>query len=189
MTAQLEVDLTSGVPAFEQIRAQVVAHVAAGRLVAGDRLPTIRALATDLGLAAGTVARAFRELEAEGVVETRRRAGTVIAEGASVPDGPRTARRRDVRVSGARGRADRRRGARPGARRAARASERDAHQHGLGLELDPEGRPDAVAHLTREREQVLRLRCPAVGQRERVLGRQASPGRGRRSRARTRTAR
>ncbi|KQS99494.1 GntR family transcriptional regulator [Cellulomonas sp. Leaf395] len=85
MTAGLEVDLTSGVPAFEQIRAQVVAHVAAGRLVAGDRLPTIRALATDLGLAAGTVARAFRELEAEGVVETRRRAGTVIAEGASVP--------------------------------------------------------------------------------------------------------
>lgn len=85
MTAALEVDLTSGVPAFEQIRAQVVAHVAAGRLVAGDRLPTIRALATDLGLAAGTVARAFRELEADGVVETRRRAGTVIAEGASVP--------------------------------------------------------------------------------------------------------
>ncbi|WP_051274890.1 GntR family transcriptional regulator [Cellulomonas sp. URHD0024] len=85
MSAQLEVDVTSGVPAFEQIRAQVVAHVAAGRLVTGDRLPTIRALATDLGLAAGTVARAFHELEAEGVVETRRRAGTVIAAGASVP--------------------------------------------------------------------------------------------------------
>ena len=138
MTAQLEVDLTSGVPAFEQIRAQVVAHVAAGRLVAGDRLPTIRALATDLGLAAGTVARAFRELEAEGVVETRRRAGTVIAEGASVPDRPRAACRRDLRVGRARRRADRRRGARAGARCAARASERDAHQHRLGLELDAE---------------------------------------------------
>jgi GntR family transcriptional regulator len=85
MTAQLEVDLTSGVPAYEQIRTQVVAHVAAGRLVAGDRLPTIRALATDLGLAPGTVARAFHELEADGVVETRRRAGTVVAAGASVP--------------------------------------------------------------------------------------------------------
>ncbi|WP_028045088.1 GntR family transcriptional regulator [Cellulomonas sp. URHE0023] len=85
MRPHLEVDVTSGVPAFEQIRSQVVAHVAAGRLVAGDRLPTIRALATDLGLAAGTVARAFHELEAEGVVETRRRAGTVIAAGASVP--------------------------------------------------------------------------------------------------------
>jgi len=85
MTAQLEVDLASGVPAYEQIRTQVVAHVAAGRLVAGDRLPTIRALATDLGLAPGTVARAFRELEADGVVETRRRAGTVVAAGASVP--------------------------------------------------------------------------------------------------------
>jgi len=85
MTTQLEVDVSSEVPAFEQIREQVVAHVAAGRMVAGDRLPTIRALATDLGLAPGTVARAFRELEAEGIVETRRRAGTVIAAGASVP--------------------------------------------------------------------------------------------------------
>ena len=83
MNVQLVIDATSGVPAFEQIRAQVVAGVTAGRLVAGDRMPTIRALATDLGLAPGTVARAFRELEAEGVIETRRRAGTVIAAGAS----------------------------------------------------------------------------------------------------------
>jgi DNA-binding transcriptional regulator YhcF (GntR family) len=84
MSARLEIDVASGVPAFEQLREQIVAQVRAGRLVAGDRLPTIRALATDLGLAPGTVARAFRELEAEGVVETRSRAGTVIAAGASV---------------------------------------------------------------------------------------------------------
>ena len=86
MSLQLEVDLASGVPPYEQIRTQVVAHASAGRLRAGDRLPTIRALATDLGVAAGTVARAYRELEAAGVVTTRRRTGTVVAEGAPATD-------------------------------------------------------------------------------------------------------
>ena len=84
MSLQREVDLASGVPPYEQIRTQVVAHASAGRLQAGDRLPTIRALATDLGVAAGTVARAYRELEAGGVVTTRRRTGTVVAAGAPV---------------------------------------------------------------------------------------------------------
>ncbi|WP_407341379.1 GntR family transcriptional regulator [Pengzhenrongella phosphoraccumulans] len=86
MSLQLEVDLASGVPPYEQIRSQVVAHASAGRLRAGDRLPTIRALATDLGVAAGTVARAYRELEASGVVATRRRTGTVVAAGAPAAD-------------------------------------------------------------------------------------------------------
>ncbi|WP_136520551.1 MULTISPECIES: GntR family transcriptional regulator [Cellulomonas] len=86
MSVQLEVDLDSGVPVYEQVRAQVVAHVAAGRLRPGDRLPTIRALATDLGVAPGTVARAFRELEAGGVVVTRRRAGTLVAAGVAPAD-------------------------------------------------------------------------------------------------------
>ena len=86
MTVHVEVDLSSSVPPYEQIRQQLVAHVSAGRLVPGDRLPTIRALATDLGVAAGTVARAFKELEAAGVVVTRRRAGTVVAQDAGSPD-------------------------------------------------------------------------------------------------------
>ena len=80
------IDLGTGVAPYEQIRAQVVALVAAGRLAPGDRLPTIRALATDLGLAPGTVARAYRELEESGVVTTRRRAGTVVAAGVSPAD-------------------------------------------------------------------------------------------------------
>lgn len=88
MTTGIEVDLTSSVPPYEQIRLQVLAHVAAGRLGPGDRLPTIRALAADLGVAGGTVARAFRELEAAGVVATRRRTGTVVAEGAVAVDEP-----------------------------------------------------------------------------------------------------
>jgi GntR family transcriptional regulator len=74
------VDVTSATPPFEQVRAQLAGHVAAGVLRAGDRLPTVRALAADLGLAVGTVARAYRELEAQGIVVSRRRTGTVVAQ-------------------------------------------------------------------------------------------------------------
>ncbi|WP_199422655.1 GntR family transcriptional regulator [Actinotalea solisilvae] len=87
MSLHIEVDLASGVPPYEQIRLQVLAHVSARRLRAGDRLPTIRALASDLGVASGTVARAYRELEAAGVVATRRRTGTVVADAVLPADG------------------------------------------------------------------------------------------------------
>ena len=86
MSAALEVDVSSPVPPYEQIRAQVAGLVAAGRLRSGDRLPTVRALAADLGIATGTVARAYRELEATGVVSSRRRAGTVVTGGTAPPD-------------------------------------------------------------------------------------------------------
>ncbi len=86
MTLQIEVDLAASIPPYEQIRSQIVAHVSAERLTVGDRLPTIRALAADLGVAAGTVARAYRELEQAGVVSTRRRSGTVVAAGAVAAD-------------------------------------------------------------------------------------------------------
>ena len=76
----LRVDSSSPVPPYEQIRAQVGAMVDAGVLAPGARLPSIRQLAGDLGLAGGTVARAYRELEQEGVVATRGRHGTVVAE-------------------------------------------------------------------------------------------------------------
>lgn len=75
------VDPASHEAAFEQVRAQVEASIRSGRLVPGDRLPTVRALAADLGLATNTVARAYKELEAAGLVETRSRAGTVVASG------------------------------------------------------------------------------------------------------------
>jgi DNA-binding transcriptional regulator YhcF (GntR family) len=75
------VDPTSHEPPYLQLRAQVEALVRSGRLVPGDRLPTVRALAADLGLAANTVARVYKELESAGLVETRGRAGTVVASG------------------------------------------------------------------------------------------------------------
>lgn len=75
----LRVDPGSPLPPFEQIREQVKALVHAGVLAPGQRLPSIRQLANDLQLAGGTVARAYRELEAEGVVESRGRHGTSVA--------------------------------------------------------------------------------------------------------------
>ena len=72
------VDTASAEPPYEQVRRQIAEAVAAGRLVAGTRLPPVRHLAGDLGLAANTVARAYRELEQAGLVETRGRGGTVV---------------------------------------------------------------------------------------------------------------
>ena len=77
----LEVDTRSAVPPYEQLRQQVVALVRGGVLAPGTRLPAIRQLANDLGLAGGTVARAYRELESDGVVSTHGRHGTVVAAG------------------------------------------------------------------------------------------------------------
>ena len=79
------VDDTDPTPPYEQIRAQVAALVVAGMLVEGDRLPTVRALAADLGVAAGTVARAYTELETDGLVEGRGRSGTVVTGTAGDP--------------------------------------------------------------------------------------------------------
>lgn len=75
----MNIDASSPVPPFEQLRAQVVGAVSTGELAAGARLPTVRRLADDLGIAPGTVARAYRELEASGIIETRGRNGTFVA--------------------------------------------------------------------------------------------------------------
>ncbi|MFI6446491.1 GntR family transcriptional regulator [Kitasatospora sp. NPDC050543] len=76
---QLSVDNTSATPPYEQIRSQIAERARSGELPTGLKLPTVRALAEQLGLAANTVARAYRELEADGVVETHGRRGTLIA--------------------------------------------------------------------------------------------------------------
>ncbi|MFG3049719.1 GntR family transcriptional regulator [Kitasatospora sp. NPDC048239] len=76
---QLSVDPAAATPPYEQIREQIAEQARSGGLPTGLRLPTVRALAEQLGLAAGTVARAYRELEADGVVETHGRRGTLIA--------------------------------------------------------------------------------------------------------------
>ncbi len=75
----LVIDPQSAVPPFEQVRAQLAHRVADGTLPVGAKLPTVRALAADLGLATNTVARAYRELETASMIETRGRAGTFVA--------------------------------------------------------------------------------------------------------------
>jgi DNA-binding transcriptional regulator YhcF (GntR family) len=80
----ITLDPRSPMPPYEQVRAQIAAQVHDGRLPTGTRLPTVRRLADDLGLAANTVARAYRELEQDGVVATRGRNGTVVAGTADV---------------------------------------------------------------------------------------------------------
>jgi GntR family transcriptional regulator len=74
----LSVDTESAVPPFEQIRAQISQLADSGALPAGIRLPTIRQLSADLGLAPGTVGRAYRELETAGVISARGRHGSFI---------------------------------------------------------------------------------------------------------------
>lgn len=66
-------------PIFDQVRLGVIDAVRDGRLSPGTRLPTVRELAAALDLAPNTVARAYRELESAGIVETRGRAGTFVA--------------------------------------------------------------------------------------------------------------
>lgn len=78
MSALITVDLRDATPPYEQIRTQVASLIAVGQLANGSRLPTVRALAGDLGVATGTVARAYKELESAGLIESRRRLGTIV---------------------------------------------------------------------------------------------------------------
>ncbi len=73
------IDDESEVPPFEQVKLQVIEGVRSGDLPAGAKLPTVRHLADELGLAANTVARAYRELEHAEIIETRGRNGSYVA--------------------------------------------------------------------------------------------------------------
>ncbi|CAM4333559.1 GntR family transcriptional regulator [Nocardiopsis rhodophaea] len=81
MPGFIELDPSSKVPPYEQIRAAVANAAANGDIPVGYKLPTVRALAGELAVAVNTVARAYRELEQAGVVETRGRSGTFVAAG------------------------------------------------------------------------------------------------------------
>jgi len=74
----ISIDPRSATPPYEQLRTRFMGEIQSGERAAGTRLPTVRGLAEDLGLAAGTVARAYRELEADGFIETRGRNGSYV---------------------------------------------------------------------------------------------------------------
>lgn len=75
----LAIDAASPTPPFEQLRVQLADRIRSGAMAPGERLPTVRGLADELGLAVNTVARTYRQLEAEGWVQTRGRNGTVVS--------------------------------------------------------------------------------------------------------------
>ncbi len=84
MTLKIHID--DSAPPYEQVRAQISEHARSGVLPVGYRLPTVRGLAESLGLAANTVAKAYRALETDGVIETRGRNGTFVAAAGSAAE-------------------------------------------------------------------------------------------------------
>ena len=77
----LHVNPSTGLPIYLQIQAQVKQAVAAGALRAGDAMPSVRKLASDLRINPNTVARAYLELEREGVISAVPGGGTFVADG------------------------------------------------------------------------------------------------------------
>jgi GntR family transcriptional regulator len=73
-------DTASGVPFYRQIIDQVLLGLADGRLKPGAQLPTVRQLAVDLSVNLNTVAKAYREMEIRGIVETQQGTGTFVSD-------------------------------------------------------------------------------------------------------------
>ncbi|MFC5803563.1 GntR family transcriptional regulator [Streptomyces formicae] len=86
MTLKIVIDAESATAPYEQLRAQISRQARSGRLPVGYKLPTVRGLAEQLGLAANTVAKAYRALEGDGVIETRGRHGTFVAAAGEAAD-------------------------------------------------------------------------------------------------------
>jgi DNA-binding transcriptional regulator YhcF (GntR family) len=80
------VDRSSADPPYAQLVAQIRAAIDGGSLAPGTRLPTVRALATQIGLVPNTVAKAYRRLETCGYLEGRGRAGTFVPDRLPVSD-------------------------------------------------------------------------------------------------------
>lgn len=76
----LRLDAGSGVPVYLQLFSQIRRYTSAGRLRPGDRLPTVRELAAQLGVNFNTVARAYRLLDRAGVVSAQQGRGTFVLD-------------------------------------------------------------------------------------------------------------
>jgi GntR family transcriptional regulator len=74
----IRIETSSGVPITRQIMDQIRAHCAAGALAAGDRLPSVRALACELAVNQNTILRVYERLTAEGLLERRHGDGTYV---------------------------------------------------------------------------------------------------------------
>ena len=96
---RLVVDTDDPTPPYEQLRRQLEQAIRSGAVPAGQRLPPIRQLARDLGLAVGTIARTYRELEACGLVAGARGGGTRV-RGSIAPPSPSERREQLDRLAG-----------------------------------------------------------------------------------------
>src|SRR5688572_3129883 len=75
----IRIDPASTTPPFEQVRAHIAGLIATGDLPSGTKLPTVRRLAADVGLAVNTAARVYKELESDGLIATYGRRGTFVS--------------------------------------------------------------------------------------------------------------
>lgn len=76
------IDHNSRIPIYEQIKTQIIALINSGVIAPGDKLPSLRALASDLSLNFNTIKKVFALLEADGVIESRQGAGFFVTAGA-----------------------------------------------------------------------------------------------------------
>ena len=77
---QFYIDSKSGIPIYIQLKNQIRQRIASGSLQPGDKLPTVRELAVKLTINPNTVAKVYKQLENEGLIETKRGVGTYISE-------------------------------------------------------------------------------------------------------------
>ncbi|MFP3463523.1 GntR family transcriptional regulator [Arthrobacter globiformis] len=82
----ITLDAADPTPPYEQVREQIASLIRSGGLPGGHRLPAIRQLAADLRVAPGTIGRAYRSLETDGLVETSRSGGTKVRAGNAVSE-------------------------------------------------------------------------------------------------------
>jgi GntR family transcriptional regulator len=86
-------DMVNGVPIYRQIIQQIEYAILSGRMRAGDKLPTIRALAVELKTNPNTIARAYNELEIKGILATQVGSGTYISDKKPVQEDDRLNRK------------------------------------------------------------------------------------------------
>lgn len=81
----MHLDFESDIPIYQQIRNQIVLGIAEGKLTAGEKLPTIRALSEECGINMMTVSKAYNLLKQEGYITTDRRKGATVAHNGNQP--------------------------------------------------------------------------------------------------------
>ncbi|MGI9029527.1 MAG: GntR family transcriptional regulator [Ilumatobacteraceae bacterium] len=92
----IRIEPGSPTPPYEQLRVQLATMIESGSLPVGHRLAPVRQLANDLGLAVGTVARTYRELEHAGLVKTAGRHGTIVDPSGEMSIADRRSRLREA---------------------------------------------------------------------------------------------